>query len=64
LQLPGGTNWRQLPHCCSPFGWSWYFIAAFDAFACAKACLDDTRPAHAAPASATLDISTDRRENF
>jgi hypothetical protein len=51
-------------HFLSPSGWSWYFIASFEAFPCAAACRFDNSPAHAAPDTTTKDFNIERRESF
>jgi hypothetical protein len=56
-------NCMQLLHCLSPFGLSWYFIAALLTFCCADARLTGSAPAvTTVPASRAARFSTLRRD--
>ena len=61
LQALGASKCRQLSHCWSPFGLSWYWTDAWDAFAeCAFLLTGIT----AIAASAAMLLSADRRVIF
>jgi hypothetical protein len=58
LQALGASNCRQLSHCWSPFGLSWYWTDAWDAFAAYAFLLTGITPI---AASAAMLLSADRR---
>jgi hypothetical protein len=58
LQALGASQCRQLSHCWSPFGLSWYWTDAWDAFAEYAFLLTGIT---AIAASAAMLLSADRR---